>query len=341
MDIYIRAQNLKRKIESMSGDVERNMAMVLINVLSYSLFLVMAELIKTQEMDISQLAAIHITGLNPKCNASAVNLTESPQWQQEEGYWIGEYSLYGSDGDAFTSSSWNYPYNHYKGFITGNVQGNAYRQRNVFMYPPQEAAKCPGSTPVGNGTCGTNGNMKIFEADQLVTTCSTNPELKGDIEGPYGSLSYTYTELVGKDNSLLYQVWLTKDSLNFYEAVILGNPYGRCVDGDCGYTDDRLMQSQLTTLTKLLDGTWIRTRTAQGFDAFGNVGAPTYASYYRETRVSEEFFWTEFNATMTTYNVLESDTCAWKSSESGGTATTGLEPGFVSCKMHLDSSFEL
>eukprot|EP00092_Neocalanus_flemingeri_P011794 GFUD01012717.1.p1 GENE.GFUD01012717.1~~GFUD01012717.1.p1 ORF type:complete len:322 (+),score=80.03 GFUD01012717.1:117-1082(+) len=67
MDTYIRAQNLKRKIESMSEDVERNMAMVLINVLSHSLSLVMAELIKTQEVDISQLAAIHITGDTCTC----------------------------------------------------------------------------------------------------------------------------------------------------------------------------------------------------------------------------------------------------------------------------------
>jgi hypothetical protein len=268
-------------------------------------------------------------------------LSDSPQWKQEEGYWVGEYSLFGSGGNPSTSSSWNYPYNHYKGFITGNVLGNAYRQRNVFMYPPQDTALCPSTNPVGDGVCGTNGNMKVFEADQNSTTCSTNPELKGNIEGPYGSLSYTYTELIGKDNSLLYQVWLTKEALNYYQSVILGNPGSACVAGDCGYTEDRLMQSQLTTLTQKLDGTWMRTRTAQGFDAFGDVGAPTYASFYREKKVTEAEFWTAFNETMTNYNILESDTCAWKSGETGGTTSSGLDAGFMSCKLHLESSFDL
>merc|ERR1719343_596280 len=121
------------------------------------------------------------------------------------------------------------------------------------MYPPQDVSQCPfpnstgtqdGSSPVGVGVCGANGNMKVFEADQSATTCSTNPELKGDIEGPYGSLQYTYTELVGKNNSLLYQVFITTSALSYYEAVVMGNPYGRCVQTspfvwDCGYTEDR------------------------------------------------------------------------------------------------------
>ena len=83
------------------------------------------------------------------------------------------------------------------------------------------------NSTVGEGVCGLNGNMKVFEADQETITCSMNPALKGNIEGPYGSLSYTYTELISQNNSLLYQVWLTKDALNFYEAVVLGNPYER------------------------------------------------------------------------------------------------------------------
>lgn len=276
------------------------------------------------------------------CNPKNVVLSESKQWENEEGYWIGEYSFYGSDGKESVSSSWNYPYDHYRGFITGNVQGNSYRQRNVFMYPPQKNEKCQVKDTVqGVGKCGTNGNMKVFEADQTATVCSLNPELKGNIEGPYGSLAYTYTELIGKDNSLLYQVYLTKASLNYYENVIMGNPYGRCVEGDCGYTEDRLMQSQLTTLTTLSDGTVLRTRTAQGFDAFGNVGAPTYASYYRERKVEEEEFWKVFRETQAEYNILTSDTCAWKSAETGGTLPTGYEPGVEACETHLNNSFEL
>jgi len=282
------------------------------------------------------------------CEPAEVVLSDHPQWQHEEGYWLGDYSLYGSDGNPSTSNTWNYPYDHYRGFITGNVQGNRYRQRNVFMYPPANAASdCTGTGTdvVGAGACGTNGNTKVFEADQEATTCSLNPELGGDIEGPYGTMSYTYTQLVGKDNALLYQVFLTKAALNLYEGMVMGNPYGRCTGAgyawDCGYTEDRLMQSQLTTLTQLPDKTWRRTRTAQGFDAFGNVGAPTYASYYRERKVGREEFYAELDRAVTDYSILGADLCAWKTGETGGTAPSGYTPGRNACVAHLEASFSL
>ena len=291
-----------------------------------------------------------------ECDPASVNLSKYKQWQEEEGYWLGEYSLYGSNGDPSVSASWNYKYDHYRGFITGNVKGNKYRQRNVFMYPPQDNATClRNNETVGSGTCGTNGNMKIFEADQSATTCSRNPLLGGAIEGPYGSMQYTYTTLVGQDNALLYQVYMPKAVLNQYEMFVLGNPLNRCAikngKPDCGYTEDRLMQSQLTTLTKLPSGQILRTRTAQGFEPFTNAGSPTYASYYRERKVSAEEFWRVFNETKKQYNILETDECKWKSGETGGTerACVGLSgvnascylPGFAACKAHLEESFEL
>ena len=57
------------------------------------------------------------------CDPVDVRLLDYPQWEAEKGYWIGEYTFLGGDGDAFVSSSWNYPYDHYKGFITGEVVG--------------------------------------------------------------------------------------------------------------------------------------------------------------------------------------------------------------------------
>ena len=57
------------------------------------------------------------------CDPANVNLQDYAQWQNEMGYWVGEYSFYGADGAPFVSASWNYPYDHYKGFITGNVKG--------------------------------------------------------------------------------------------------------------------------------------------------------------------------------------------------------------------------
>ena len=69
-----------------------------------------------------------------------------------------------------------------------------------------------------------------------------------------------------QDNSVLYQVYLTEDARNYYAGAVLGLP--GCTGGpyvyDCGIEGDRLMQSQLTTISHLDDGTVERVRTAQG-----------------------------------------------------------------------------
>lgn len=58
-----------------------------------------------------------------ECDPSKVELMDFPQWEAEKGYWIGEYTFLKGDGNPFISSSWNYPYDHYRGFITGDVFG--------------------------------------------------------------------------------------------------------------------------------------------------------------------------------------------------------------------------
>jgi len=167
-----------------------------------------------------------------ECDPSDVVLADYPQWNAEKGYWIGEYSFYGPDGKPY-ASAWPYEYDAYKGFITGNVEGNAYRQRNVFFYPPARNSTCElfnlnqQANVTGDGECGANGNSLVFFADQEATTCSDNPELAGDVNGPFNSAFGplpTTTELVGDGNALLYQVYVP------------GNP--------------NPLQSQLTTLTK-------------------------------------------------------------------------------------------
>jgi len=111
-----------------------------------------------------------------------------------------------------------------------------YRQRNIFLYPPQTDDVCNATdnASTGEGVCGTNGNTKIFKADQTATTCSKNDELAGDIEGPYIQGSYslpTKTQLVGQDNAVLYQVFIP----------------GAMIGAD---EEDRLYQSQLTTFSQ-------------------------------------------------------------------------------------------
>jgi len=254
------------------------------------------------------------------CDPEKVDLADYPQWNAEVGYWIGEYTFLGADGNPYVSSLWNYRYDHYKGFITGNVKGNKYRQRNIFMYPPQNILLCKDdNSTVGDGKCGVNGNSKLFMADQAVTTCSNNTELRGDIQGRYQGVFKTRTELIGRDNALLYQVYLDKDIFQFQE--------------------DRLFQSQLTTLTKDDSGEF-RTRTAQNFPFSGGLSS-NQASYYRERKiVSKKAFYDELHQTKKDYKVKKKDLCGWEN-DNAGRAIATLTSGTRACKEHLKSSFDL
>jgi len=259
------------------------------------------------------------------CDPSEINLLDYPQWEQEKGYWLGEYTFLQSDGTPFVNTRWNYPYDHYKGFITGEVVRNSYRQRNVFLYPPQTTPMCDAAenSVVGNGVCGTNGNTKVFEADQSATTCSG-----GDIAGSYLYNFIplpTYTQLVGKDNALLYQVFIPGSLVN--------------------KTEDVLMQSQLTTMTQN-EETLYRTRSAQMFDAFGTafgnpfgkMGAPDSVSYYRERKVEKDEFYEALSLAIAEYDIREDDLCVW---DGEGKAVVNATGSFQTCENHLEESFAL
>ncbi len=146
-------------------------------------------------------------------------------------------------------------------------------------------------------------------------------ELGGDIQGPYIQGNFilpTTTELVGKDNALLYQV--------FVPGAMLGKE------------KDVLMQSQLTTITEGPDGQIYRTRTAQSFDAFVNVGVANSASYYRERKVDRNEFYATLNSTILEYNIRDEDLCVWDSSNNAIANVTG---SFGTCQDHLEESFDL
>ena len=80
----------------------------------------------------------------PQCALENVDLNEFEAWRREAGWWVGEYTLLGADGNPSVSQSWPYRYDHYKGFIHLEVEGNAIKQRNVFLYPPKLAEECSG-----------------------------------------------------------------------------------------------------------------------------------------------------------------------------------------------------
>lgn len=223
------------------------------------------------------------------CDLDNFQLLDFKPWQREHGYWVGEYTLLGADGTPQVSSRWPYRYDNYQGFIHLEVVGNAIKQRNVFLYPPKLAEQCDETTTaLGNGICGINGNEKIFSADQKATDCS------GNISGPFESFGMTldtYTTLIG-DDTVLYQVRMPNGSI---------------------------MQNQLTTLPP----NDTRVRTAQGF----YLNAPTYASYYRERKVTQEEFFKLLAEARTKYNILETDYCGYDNTN---------QPSQTTCDEHFE-----
>lgn len=210
----------------------------------------------------------------PVCDLATFELLDFEPWRREQGYWIGEYTFLGADGDPYTSASWPYPYDHYQGFLRIDLDGGSLSQRNVFIYPPQEPDQCGvEGDVVGTGTCSVNGNEKIFSADQTATDCS------GSLSGPYSIGPFvvdTSTRIIGED-TVLYQVRL--------------------------FEDGPLIQNQLTSLP----GNDTRIRTAQGL----NSGNASYASFYRERRVLRDEFYAELAASRQANNILEVDQCGF------------------------------
>jgi len=214
------------------------------------------------------------------CNVSSVELADFPQWADEHGFWVGDLTYFGADLQPnYAPDRWNYPYDHYRGFITGSVDGGSYSQRNTFFYPPQTAERCALSngTYVEGEACGSSGALRTFQADQTTEVCDANEG--GRISGPYGEDSTTTTLI--DDHAVLYQIW----SANADGVQVF-------------------YQSQMTTITHSADGQQVRrTRTAQFFDR--DTGVPSWFSFYRELKVAETTFWTRFNQTVDEYGVTD------------------------------------
>jgi len=248
------------------------------------------------------------------CDPSTSNLLDFRQWREEtdpsavltdsatgvkksEGFWWGNYTFLGADGEPSTSGTWPYPYHPYWGFIRMKVVGNKLYQRNIFVYPPATSKMCQASTAAGTaavasglkGVCGTNGAEKTFEAEQSAVDCA------GNLAGPYGSgmtLSDTFTTLTGNGTAILYQV----KTPNYAAA---GQVKFAAFSG-------KFIQSQLTTLP----GNGLRVRTAQGFNPFGKGHVSNSVSYYREYRVADEReFLSKLAAVRAEASILPSDTC--------------------------------
>ncbi len=238
-----------------------------------------------------------VASLTPECDLGEVDLLDFEVWRREEGYWVGEYSFYGADGDPNQSDSWPYRYDHYKGFIRIAIDGADLAQRNIFTYPPQDSSLCTGEEGdvKGDGACGVNGNENIWVANQTASNC------EGSLDGPFATafgVTDTYTTILG-DDTVRYKVVYSENNPPPYDELFGGN----------------IMQNQLTTLTP--DG--VRVRTAQGFNVA--TGLPSYASFYRETRVTEAEFWVALDAARAEYSIREEDECAWDGVTKGPSGT--------------------
>ena len=67
----------------------------------------------------------------------------SHRWAAENGYWVGELSFFsGNLAPNYDPAYLNYPFDHYKGFITGSVEGGSYSQRE-----PRVPTPCPAPAP--------------------------------------------------------------------------------------------------------------------------------------------------------------------------------------------------
>jgi len=223
-------------------------------------------------------------------------------WRREEGFWYGEYAFSGADGDPYAEANWNYGYGHYAGFIHLELDGNKLRQRSVFVYPPQDAELCEeDASVVGEGICGRNGNEDVFSVDHAASDCNGN--LAANIE--MGEMSVeTTSKIIGAD-TVVYTVQLPDRPGAVH-----------------GYFGAGFHQRQLTTLP----GNDVRVRTVQ---RFFSDGTPSYASFYRETKLDKAEWVAKLKEYRAAYNVRAEDECAWRMG--GGTI---VESG-VNCEEHF------
>lgn len=248
-------------------------------------------------------------GCTPGTTVPCCHLLRHEVWRREKGFWYGNYTFLKGDGNPYESPAWPYPYQPYNGMIHINITGPHLKQRNVFIYPPLTPAICAllaskgKANHLGAGTCGVNGNEKIFSADQDAVDC------QGNLAGPYaynGLTLDTTTTVMGND-TVIYQVR--------HRKVDLVTPYFQLHT----YAG-QLQQNQLTSL--LPNG--IRVRTAQ---SFGFTGIAEAASYYREYRVQNKHsFCVKLAELRKAYSILPADQCGY---DQAG------QPSGVTCAQHF------
>lgn len=210
----------------------------------------------------------------------AAQLQDLEAWKREEGYWYGKLTFLNEEGRynyAATNNplSGQFDYRDYYGFINLQVKDGELKQRNIFVRPPLdiEPFDIDGDSTVSADELNLFGFSSPFGyeidtktktatpedeeinayqynegTEQTFTADQTATDGSGTLNGSYFGIP-TVTQTLG-DNTIVYTVG--------------DNVFG-------------LFQNQLTTLP----GRESRVRTAQGFGG----GQPSYASFYRETKI--------------------------------------------------------
>lgn len=228
---------------------------------------------------------------NEKSKASFV---DQEVWKREEGYWFGELTFINSQGKYDYNASndptaGQYDYRNYYGFINLQVSEDALEQRNVFVRPSLEISKFDndGDSLISQQELDLYGFTSIYDYQLSVVngrptaTPLKDGELAVDREGVQIA-PYDYT----KGTEATFTASQTVDpETGLFTGTFSGIPTVTQTLGDDTVvyragSDLGLFQNQLTTLPDRQQ----RVRTAQGFNPFGG-NAPTYGSYYRETKI--------------------------------------------------------
>ena len=71
---------------------------------------IQSESVEVQAVDnnLSESESLTQSAPESECDLESVNLLDFVPWQREEGWWVGEYTFLGADGDPNVSASWPY-----------------------------------------------------------------------------------------------------------------------------------------------------------------------------------------------------------------------------------------
>ena len=211
---------------------------------------------------------------------SVAQLQDLEAWKREEGYWYGKLTFLNEEGRynyAATNNplSGQFDYRDYYGFINLQVEDGELKQRNIFVRPPLdiEPFDINGDSTVSIDELYLFGFSSPFGYQIDTETKTATPDSEE-------ILAYQYNE--GTEQTFTADQSAT-DGSGTLNGSYFGIPTVTQTLGDntiiytVGTNETGLFQNQLTTLPSREN----RVRTAQGFGG----GQPSYASFYRETKI--------------------------------------------------------